>query len=173
VHQFFILADKVLALNLPPADRAALRKLLFPVLCDLAEAPRPVTPASLDQVLRTLDRTPLVTTSGAFDAALAHLDALQEACTRLSSGRPPGSALDESARQRRRLGLVDEAVRRFNAAAEAGGPRQVLAPTPTPTPTPAPGPLGGWGSWLLLLAVVGLGVYVGCAPPSGVPGKSR
>jgi hypothetical protein len=86
--------------------------------------------------------------------------------------RPPrGSALAEAGRQRRRLELVDAAVGRFNAAAEAGGPRQAPA-GPTPA-APSSGPLGGWGAGLLLAALAGLALYVGCTPPTGAPGRPR
>jgi hypothetical protein len=90
VYQFFLAAEEVLALNLAHPDRIIIRRDLLPLLCELAEAPRGVTPASFAKVLSGLDRTPLVTASRPFSRASAHLDAVQAALSRQSPTPPLG-----------------------------------------------------------------------------------
>jgi hypothetical protein len=172
VSQFVFLCGEVADLPLSPAVRDAIRDALARALRGVAEARRPLTVDSLDAALRRLDRTPLATSSGAFDVALSHLDALQGAFIRASQ-IPRVVSVDplvEASLQVRQLELLDDAVRRFDAAVEAGGPRQ--APE-SPKALPAPdgsAPLWGWGG-LLLLAVTACSV--GCALLAGAAGKTR
>jgi hypothetical protein len=175
VDQFFqavLAAEEVLALHLAHPDRLIIRQALYPLLRELAEAPREVTPASFARVLSGLDRTPLVTASGPFSRASDHLDALQVALSQQSRTPCPGvSAAEEAARQRHQRDLVDRAVRQFNEAAREGGPRQAPAAPASPTPAPTPGPLGGWGPLLLMAAVAGVSLYLGCSSAPGFPVK--
>jgi hypothetical protein len=173
---------QVLSLALPLETVSLLNHTLHA----LAEAPRPLTVEALDAVLRRLDRRPLATPSGAFDAALLHLDDFREAFTRVSQTSRAAN-MGPSA-QLRQLELLDDALRRVHVASEEGGPRRDPdagpaarpapdAPTPEAPPArPAPAtpcaaaPLWGWGGVLLLAAAV---FSVGCSLLAGAPGKTR
>ena len=161
--------------------------LLNHTLHALAEAPRPLTVEALDEVFRRLDRRPLATPSGAFDAALLHLDDFREAFTRASQSSRAANmdSFADASAQVRQLELLDDALRRVHVASEEGGPRRdPEAPAARPAPDtpeapparPAPAtpcaaaPLWGWGGVLLLAATV---FSVGCALLAGAPGKTR
>ena len=161
--------------------------LLNHTLHALAEAPRPLTVEALDEVFRRLDRRPLATPSGAFDAALLHLDDFREAFTRVSqiSRAANMDSFADASAQVRQLELLDDALRRVHVASEEGGPRRdPEAPAARPAPDtpeapparPAPdtpcaaAPLWGWGGVLLLAAAA---FSVGCALLAGAPGKTR